>query len=436
MAKKKSKTKRKFLILSVIVLVLGGLTVAALMRKREVTITVQTEPVKRRNLTELVVANGRVFPVTQAVIAPEVSGEIVELPVKEGQSVSKGDLLLRIKPDNYVAARSSAMASYQSSLANRDLAKANLEKAEIEFKRNGELHDQKLISDSQYLVAKTEFEVMKASFETATHQTDQAKAALARAEDDLEKTAITAPMDGTVINLKSQLGERVVGTAMMAGTEVMTVANLDEMETRVDIGEMDIVLIQKGQKARLEVDAFKDRKFHGTVTEIANAARVSAAGMQAEATKFQVKIRIEEKEPFRPGMSVTAEVETRYRTNVLTVPIQSVTTRLPKGAKEGGKETAAMAKAEEGETGTASRARRSGPKPIEVVFLVKNGKAVMSPVERGISDDQFTELTSGVKEGEDVVSGSFKAINRELEDGKAVRVDNRKREPGVKENET
>jgi HlyD family secretion protein len=302
--------------------------------------------VTRRNITEIVVANGKIQPVLQVVINPEVSGEIIELPVKEGQTVKKGDLLVRIKPDNYRASRNSSEANYRSALASKTLAEANRAKAEAEFKRNDELFRAKLVSDSQYIEAKTAFEVAKATVESSGHQADQAKASLAKAEDDLLKTTIVAPIDGTITKLKSQVGERVVGTAMMAGTEIMTISDLAEMEARVDIGEIDVILIDVGQKAKLEVDAFRDREFHGIVTEIANAAKglssspqsssssSSGGGSSQEATKFEVKIRIQEKEIFRPGMSVTSEIETRYRTNVLCVPIQSVTTRVPKKDKE------------------------------------------------------------------------------------------------------
>src|SRR5882672_6699497 len=342
MANGKGKTWRKLLVIAIALLVVGGAAGGYYyIRKREVSLTVQTERVARRNLTELVVANGRVYPVLQVKISPEVSGEIIDLPVKEGQCVKKGDLLLRIKPDYYLASRRSAEASYQAAVANKDLAEANLRKAEIEERRNKELLGNKLISDSVYLEMKTASEVARATFQSSEHQVNVANAALSRADEDLSKTTISSPIAGTVSKLNSQQGERVVGTAMMTGTEVMTVADLNEMEARVDIGEVDVVLIALGQKVHLEVDAFKDRKFNGEVTDIANSAKnndtgttgsaVSSSGTQ-DATKFQVKIRVKDKEIFLPGMSVTAEIETRSRTNVLTVPIQSVTTRLPKEA--------------------------------------------------------------------------------------------------------
>ncbi len=428
MANIKSRKRRNLIIFFIVLLLAaGGAGWWFFLRKKEQVITVQTEKVSRRTLTELVVANGRIQPVVQVVIQPEVSGEITELPVIEGQAVKKGEVILRIKPDNYLASKRSAEANYQSALSGRTLAQANLTKAGIEFKRFKELLDAKLISESQFLEAKTTLDVMQASFENSGHQAEQAKAALARVEDDLSKTTIVAPMNGTVTRLRSQKGERVVGTAMMAGTEIMTIADLNDMEARVDIGEIDVILIQLGQKARLEVDAFRERKFTGIVTEIANAAKGSGAGagsstsssqVQQEATKFEVKIRVQEKEPFRPGMSVTAEVETRYRTNVLCVPIQSVTTRVPKKPVETNvvatAGTNSMKTGESKKTGEAAKA-------VEVVFTLNSDDVRMVPVKRGVSDDAYVEIAEGLTEGQEVISGGYKAINRELEEGKKIK---------------
>ncbi len=422
---------RGWLWLVTIVLLLaagGGSAWYFFIRKKEPIVTVQTEKVTRRNITEIVVANGKIQPVLQVVINPEVSGEITELPVKEGQTVKKGDLLVRIKPDNYRAIRNSSEANYRSALASKTLAEANLAKAQAEYKRNEELFRIKLVSDSQYIEAKTAFDVAKATVESSGHQADQAKASLAKAEDDLTKTTIVAPIDGTITKLKSQVGERVVGTAMMAGTEIMTVSNLDEMEARVDIGEIDVILIDVGQKAKLVVDAFRYREFHGVVTEIANAAKglssssqsssssSSGGGSSQEATKFEVKIRIQEKEIFRPGMSVTSEIETRYRTNVLCVPIQSVTTRVPKDKEKKDDK----AKDEKPPMSEAKR-KSETKKPSEIVFVLGSEFVKMKPVKRGISDDSYVEIIEGVDEGQEVVSGSYKAINRELEDGRKIK---------------
>src|SRR5512133_1349172 len=327
----KSNKRRKIIVFSLIILGLAGLSAFALLRKREVVITVQTEKVARRNLTELVTANGRIQPVVQVKISPEVSGEITDLPVKEGQCVTKGDLILKIKPDFYKANRNQAEAGYNSSLAAQETTEARLRQAEADFRRIEGLFKTKLVSDSTFDEAKASFDVAKAQLSSAVHQVEMSRANLASAEDNLAKTTIVSPLTGTVSKLNSEVGERVVGTATMAGTEVMTIADLNEMEARVDIGEMDVVLIKPGEHVRLEVDAFKDRKFNGTVTEIATSSTTANAMSSSgqEATKFEVKIRIQEKESFRPGMSVTAEIETRSQTNALTVPIASVTTRLP-----------------------------------------------------------------------------------------------------------
>src|SRR5262245_9954110 len=300
----KKKSRRKFFLIAILALAAAGSGLGFYFKKRDVSIEVQTDKVARRSLTELVIANGRIQPVLQVKISPEVSGEIIELPVKEGQDVKKGDLLMRIKPDFYAASRRSAEASFNASEASVSLAQANLKKAEIEFKRNQDLLAAKLVSESTFLEFKTAFEVSQASVRSAVHQVEVARAALARADEELAKTTIRSPLDGTVSKLNSQLGERVVGTALMTGTEVMTVADLNEMEARVDIGEVDIVLIAIGQKARLEVDAFRDRKFNGTVTEIANSSKGlgdpngsggGMGGQQQEATRFEVKIHVTEK---------------------------------------------------------------------------------------------------------------------------------------------
>jgi HlyD family secretion protein len=418
-SKARSKKGRNWAIAGVILIALGTGGYFR-FRKQERPIVVQTDKAARRNLIETVIANGRIQPVLQVVINPEVSGEIIELPVKEGQEVNQGDLLVRIKPDNYIASRNSAEANFKSSVAGMQLAQANLDKSGLEYARYKDLHDNQLVSDSQFLEAKTSLEVSKASYQTSLHQQEQAKAALDRAEDDLSKTKIVAPISGTVTKLKSQKGERVVGTAMMAGTEIMTIAQLDKMEARVDIGEMDIVLIKIGQKARLEVDAFHDKKFSGMVSEIANASKGASqmSSSSQEATKFEVKILITEPGAFRPGMSVTAEVETRYRTNALTVPIMAVTTRMPKGFVKNKPKTEAP-----GEPGNprTERKKEEGPKPQEVVFALNGDQARMVPVKIGISDDTHMEVTEGLSEGQEIISGGYAAVSRELEDGKKVK---------------
>jgi HlyD family secretion protein len=444
MTQKRQRKRRKFIVLGLILAGVIALVLVALLRKQEPVIPVQTEKVSRRDLTETVVANGRIQPTVEVKISAEVSGEIIELPVKEGQRVQQGDLLVRIKSDVYVASRKSAEASFQSSLASQALAESNLRKAQQEFERHQDLYQAGLISDSVFLDYRTAHEIAQQQLKQATHQIQVARAALDRAEEELRKTEIYSPLTGTISKLNSELGERVVGTAMMSGTEIMTVADLNRMEARVDIGEIDIVLLQLGQTAKLEVDAFRDRKFAGTVTEIANSSKFASGGQSQEAIKFEVKIRIDEPAEFRPGMSVTTEIQTRSRTNVLAVPIQSVTTRLPKPAGKPGDpakpgstdtnaptaltnaspdtnaDTATNATASTN-ADTAKRKPNEPPKAIEVVFLVENDRAKMAPVERGISDDSYTEIIKGIEEDQEIVSGGYKAISRDLEDGKRIR---------------
>jgi len=452
MANNKSKRERKIILFSILGLFVVAGVVASRFMKSTPPITIATEKVTRRNITELVVANGKIEPVLQVKISPEVSGEIIELPVKEGQNVKKGDLLFKIKPDNYLAARNSAEANYKSAIANRETSKANLEKAGLEYKRNDALATAKLISESDLLTAKTADDVAKTTLDASIEQVSIAKAQLESAEADLSKTIVYSPLTGTVSKLNSELGERVVGTAQYAGTEIMTVADLTVMEARVDIGEIDVPLIKMSQKASLEVDSFKDQKFNGLVTEIANSANnndtttaaSTASSTTTEATKFQVRIRVTEKDRFLPGMSVTANIESRYRTNVLTIPIQSVTTRLPAtnsaaaGTNSSSTNTNSAAAGTNGNStntnsaaaGTNSSATNSfvtkkpdePPKPIEVVFVVEGDHVKQVPVKRGISDDNYVEITDGLREGQEVVSGGYKAINRDLEDGKKVLV--------------
>lgn len=444
MTAKKRKNRRPWIVLAVVLVAVGGVLAAAFLRKRDNGITVQTGKVERRDITELVVANGRVQPVLQVKISPEVSGEIIELPVREAQRVRKGDLLVRIKPDFYIANRRSAEANYQSSQSDLTTSRANLAKADAEFRRNDELFKRGLISESAHFEISTALEIAKAGVESATHRVEMARASLDRSEEELLKTTIVSPLNGTVSQLNSKLGERVVGTAQMAGTDVMTIVDLNEMEARVDIGEMDIVLIRIGQKARLDVDAYRNRKFSGTVTEIANAARnagMSGGGQNQDATRFEVKIHIDEKEVFRPGMSVTAQVETRYRTNVLAVPIASVTTRPPTNTASGtaststspGSGSSASNAPTTSESAQATSAKPGKPgsdpgkpdtetsrKPIEVVFTVEGDTVHQTPVKLGISDNTHFEIEEGLNEGQEIVTGGFLAISRQLEEGKKI----------------
>jgi HlyD family secretion protein len=432
------KKRKKILILVGIASVVLVLILWAVFKKREPVITVQTDKVARHDITEKVVANGKIYPVMQVHISPEVSGEIIVLAVKEGQYVHKGDLLLKILPDVYLAAVNQAKANYESSQASKTQAVANLEKAEADFTRNKELFDRKLLSESDYVGFKVARDVAQAQVESADDQVNVAKAAVDSAQDSLNKTTITSPLDGTVTTLNSQLGERVLGTVQNAGTDIMTISDLSQMEARVDIGEMDVVLLQIGQKAKLEVDSFKDRKFNGEVTAVANSSKDmsasaalgggSSSSSQA-ATQFQVRIRIMDNEEFRPGMSVSAEVETRARTNILAVPIASVTTRVikPKTGVDSDKPTTnsvatPATNSASGETNFGKSGKKSDEKvkPVDVVFVIEGDHVKTVPVKIGISDDDYWEITDGLKEGDEVVTGNYSAISRSLDDGKKI----------------
>jgi len=404
------KSKKKVIIFSVLGAVLIVLALLVVLgTKNETVVQVQTEKVKTRTLTQTVLATGKIYPEIQVLISPEVSGEIIELPVKEGMRVSPGDLLMRIKPDIYVAARDRAAAGLAST-------QASLTQGEAEYKRATELFAKGLISASELEAAKTTFDTRKAFY-------DQAKASLDQSNTDLRKTTIYAPMPGTISALSVELGERVLGTQQFQGTQVMTVADLSNMEARVDVGENDIVLISLGDTVRIEVDAITDKKLTGIVYEIGNTAKTKGLGTQEEVTNFEVKIRIVDKEPrLRPGMSMNATIETETKQNVLTVPIQSVTVRMPEMPMNGGEGGGGEDK--DNMPQPVEKNKKKAERPKEVVFIVENNAVKTYEVRRGISDDAYTEILSGIKPDQEVVSGTYKAINRELKDGSKVRVEN------------
>jgi HlyD family secretion protein len=441
------KKRRKIIIFSIIGVALVALTLVAVFRKKEPVITIQTEKVARHSLTNLVISNGKIQPVIQVTISPEVSGEIIALPVKEGQQVKKDDLLVKINPDIYTAMVSQAKANYESSLAAKASAEANLEKAQADYDRNLELFNRKLLSESDFVGFKSACKVARAQLDSAGDQVNVSKANVESAEEQLSRTIIVSPLDGTISKLNSQLGERVLGTVQNAGTIIMIIADLNQMEARVDVGEMDVVGIKPGQTARLEVDAFKDRKFSGTVTDVASSSKdsnqtgYSSSSQSQEATKFQVRIRLNDKESFRPGMSVSADIETEYRTNVLTVPLASVTTRPPKPSKKGdppktgGTNAAAAGSATNATvssnavassnvaTNSAAPDKKSkeSSKMLDVVFAVAGDHVNTVPVKIGICDDNYWEITDGLTNGQEIVSGGYRAISRDLDDGKKIK---------------
>lgn len=399
------RSKKRVIVFSAAgVLVIALVLLLVLGSKKDAIVPVQVEEAQKRTITQIVTASGKIRPEFLVNISAEVSGELIALPVKEGDRVKKGELLVRIKPDVYIAAVNQAEAGYRS-------AKASLEKAEADYHRAKELFAKKLNAEQDLQMAKMTYDVAKAG-------ADQAKAGLDRAKEDLSKTSIYSPLDGTVSKLNSQLGERVLGTSFMSGTVIMTIADLTKMEGIMDVSENDVVLVHIGDTTSLDVDAVAGKKFRGVVKEIANTAATTGLGTQQEVVNFPVKVRIVgDVSQLRPGMSATGDIQTQTKSDVLSVPIQSVTTRAPKQPPAGGQEGGAPAAAQ------ASDAKKKVEKPTEIVFVVKDGKVKAVPVERGISDDSHVEITKGLSGGETIVSGSFKAINTDLQDGMAVKVE-------------
>ncbi len=423
---KRKKSKKKLFIfggLGLLVIILLIVTFAG--GSKENIIMVQTEKVQKRNITQTVTATGKIDPEFKVLITPEVTGEIISLPVKEGDIVKKGQLLIKIKGDQYMAQKDRLEANLKSSEASLQMRDAELNRVQLEYDRTKELHSKGLASNSELETAEANYLSTKASYESAEANVLQSKAQLREVLETLYKTTIYSPMDGVVTQLNVELAERVLGSGFSQGTNIMTVADLSNMEAVVDVDENDVVLVSVGDTANISIDAFGDKEFHGLVTEIGNSAKEAGFGTQEQVVNFSVKIKLIDLDPnLRPGMSCNADIETETVESVISVPIQSVTARTDVPVEEDS--TKADEKEENGNGMMKNR------KPKEVVFLVDNGKAKMVVVEAGISDDNYLEIKSGLDEGAEVVSGSYRAISRELENDSVVRVEN-KRSDGNKE---
>ena len=431
---KRSK-KKLFLLIGaavVIILILGGMVAA---RKREKPIPITTDKAFRKTITQLVTATGKIQPEVEVKIAPEVSGEIIAIAVKEGQPVHRGDLLVKIKPDVYqaqVAAQQAALNSARSATVRN---RAELDKAELDYKRSASLYQKGLVSESDRKSAQTVYDTAKAAVEASQFDAQRAEGALSQTKDSLTKTVITAPIDGTISSLTSRVGERVVGTIQFAGTEMMRIANLGNMEAQVNVNENDIVNVKIGDTARISVDAYPDRQVRGFVREIAQTATTNNAGSQEQVTNFEVKISIPNPPvPLRPGMSTTADIETATVQNAVVVPIQSVTVRSTetKLSPEELEKQRSQQKASEGsdnraevtnETQQKQQERERREKLQRVVFVKTGDKVRMQKVETGIADSTYIEIKNGIKPGDEVVAGSYTAISRKLKDGAKVSIE-------------
>lgn len=453
MTKKKSSSGKLLLYLFIgLVVIMGagyGLRLTGVIGAENKGIEVETAEAKLKTITQVVSSSGKIQPEIEVIIRPDVSGEIIELAVKEGDFVRKGDLLVRIKPDIYQAQIDQLNAALLTSKARLEQTRASLIQAEAAYLKNEKLYEKNVISEMDFIQSKSSYEAEKANHKAAQYQVQSAEAQLRKAKEELEQTVIRAPQDGTVTGLAVELGERVLGNSQMAGTEMMRVSLLDRMEVLVEVNENDIVNISNADTARIEVDAYPERIFNGIVTEIANSARITGAGTNEQVTNYQVKVRIvtphnlamagselvmdeasENPEKnfvpnFKPGMSATVDIETETAVNVVSVPIQAVTVRdFAKDKKSTSTKTESGESSQDEErTDTESTDESLFIKQEDirkVVFVVEDGIAVRREVETGISDNSHIQILSGVEAGEEVVIGSYRVLSRTLANGDKV----------------
>lgn len=400
---------------------------------------VETATVGLKTITQIVSASGRINPETEVIISPDVSGEIIELRVKEGQNVKRGDLLVRIKPELYQAQIDQLNATLLSQRARYEQNKASFEQARFNFERQKQLFERKLISEVEYLQSETSFKSEQANLKAAEFQIQNAEAALRKAKEELQQTIIRAPMDGTISKLNVELGERVVGNMQMSGTEIMRIARLEQMEVEVKVNESDIVNVNLSDSVNIEVDAYPNRTFKGMVTEIANSANITGVSSTEQVTDYTVKIRIttlhnvnqsnneqiaredagelsalEPTPTFKPGMSASVDIMTKTVENVISVPIQAVTVRDMNLMKSDS--TKKESNVSENEI----------PKEDlkKIIFVVKDGKAYANEVSTGISDETHIHILNGLEVGQEIVTGSYRLVSRELKNKDKVTVKN------------
>ena len=447
---KKSSNKIWWILGGVVVLLGGGLGIAKQkgLIGKEPSTEVEFTKVKKADIIERVSASGKIQPEVEVKLSPDVSGEIVGLYITEGDSVRAGQLLLKIKPDNYesLLARAEAQvnsskASVEQSRSGQAQSESRLLKAKIDYDRNKKLHDDKVISDadfdqfnSQYLVAKQDVESTKANVQAALFNVKSSEAALKEARANLTKTTIYAPQSGTVSKLNVELGERVVGTSQMAGTELLRIANLNKMEVRVNVNENDITRVSMNDTVIIDVDSYSasGRKFKGIVYEIASSANglggTAAAAVSSDAvTEFEVKIRVlrssysdlivgKRSYPLKPGMTASVEIITDRKNGVLSVPLATVTTRDPTLKVDDDKK-----KERESDNNQEPEKVIRKDKIKEVVFVMdKDSKAKLREVKTGISDFENIEILSGLKEGETIISGPYITVSKKLKEGELV----------------
>ncbi|MDH3216956.1 MAG: efflux RND transporter periplasmic adaptor subunit [Candidatus Krumholzibacteria bacterium] len=407
--------KKTIWIGAAIVVVVGAVAGGVALRSGDdETLEVQTDKVDRRKIIEKVSATGKIQPKTQVKISADVSAKITKLPVVEGQWVEQGALLVELDRERYIAAVESAEANVRSAQASAAVVMENVEMAEKEHIRSKELVNQNLESEAAYDNKEAAYQVEVARHEAAQNQVEQAKAALKQARDDLSKTTMYAPMAGTVSDLNKEQGEIAIGSQFQEDV-ILVISDLSEMEAQVNVDENDIVSVAIGQQAEIEVDALLDQILNGVVSEIANSANIAAAGSADQKTEFEIKISITDPpQSLRPGMTASAEVFTKTNESALSVPIQCVALRTV--------DQLTMAGEDREDAEARYNADRDGF--VEVVFCIEDGKAVAKQVKTGIQSDEFIEILEGLEEGDEVVTGSYRAISKDLENGAVVTISN------------
>lgn len=430
--KKRRSRRKRYIVLAIVALLLVWIITSVILGRREKPIPVVTEKAVRKTIVQTVSATGKVQPETEVKISPEVAGEITELPVEDGKAIKKGDLLMKIRPDSYKAQLEAQEAAISAARATSLQMRAATLKTEQDLRRSQDLYNKRMISESEFLGAQTAHDVAASTYDSSLHEIERAEAGSSQARDQLSKTTIYSPIDGTVTVLNSKLGERVVATNQFAGTEVMRVADLSHMEARVDVNENDVVTVKIGDKAVISIDAYGERKFRGTVAQIANTGKTTGTGTQEEVTNFEVKIHIDDADvQLRPGLSCTADIQTNLVQDAVAVPMQSVTIRTGDtnlSPEEIEKRKLKQTESDKGDNGaefTNERLEKRNEKQerqniSKVVFLKKGAKAEMVKVTTGIADDTYMEIKTGVQPGDEVISGSYSAISRKLKDGAKV----------------
>jgi HlyD family secretion protein len=433
--KKRRSIRKRQIIIGVVGFFVLWLIVSIVLSKREKPIPVTTEKAVRKTILQTVSATGKVQPETEVKISPEVAGEIIDLPVADGMRVKKGDLLVRIRPDSYKALLEQQEAAISSAKATNLQQKATMLKTEQDIKRAEDMYAKKTISVQEYNAAQAAYGVAKNTYESSLHEIERAQAGSSQARDQLSKTTVYSPINGTVTILNSKLGERIVATGQFAGTEVMRVADLSRMQAVIDVNENDVPNVKIDDKASVKIDAYANRKFKGTVAQIGNTGKTTGNGTQEEVTNFEVKINLEPEDVLlRPGLSCTADIETNMVKDAVAVPMQAVTIRTgesnlsPEEIEKKKMKTAARDKGDNNadyvnERQEKAMQREEREKLAKVVFLKKGGKAQSVKVTTGISDDTYMEIKTGVQPGDEVISGSYSAISRKLKDGAKVAYD-------------